>query len=68
MLENVLILCLLLLALFNKLSPCYFSHCTDGINKTDPAPTSQNQSMRKKENRWMKKEWGVQGSSENYFG
>lgn len=24
--------------------------------------------MREKENRWIKKEWGVQGSIENYFG
>lgn len=32
----------------------------DGINKTDSTPTTQNPSMRKKENRWIQEKWGVQ--------
>lgn len=66
-LKHVLILCLLLPALFNNPSPCWFCHCTDGINKTVLAPTTWDLTIRKNVNRWAKKEEWVQGSNESYF-
>lgn len=66
-LKHVLILCLLLPALFNNPSPCWFCHCTDGINETVLAPTTWNLTIRKNDNRWAKKKEWVQGSNESYF-